>query len=495
MIFIPGGETIVGTDEDDVETIGQRDVVQMSEVMGETPRQAMTIDPFYIDRTEVTNAQWKAFLDATGGKPSEWVVETNWIGGKIPEGQENFPITNVNIPEVEAFLAWSGKRLPTEFEWVRAARGDDRREYPWGDRPDPKNMHSGGRQVPVAVDSFESGASPYGVLNMAGNVFEWTSSPYRQFDGFRPMKYSQGRKQTLISPSFDSSKRVIKGGAHISVRYRTRIDYRTGSKSADSDAVLGFRGARSVQPGLDAMQHAYTRLLPPQFSTTPLDYTDIFGREVTVYDDSRDIVTDYRYLAFAPRGQTRGKRLGQMRSKSVDEPEPVGLIASSEDLVMTDMPPATVIIREGGSEKPVQKPYVLPAGAYAVVFKGKGESKAYKKARRDRRSSKDDDTDEGGLQPPDPGLGAAVPWPGSMVFDIIKDVDYPQDQDVLLYYSVNNVVVAWQKADGLTEDDVAPVAASSSEDGRTWTIEFSLNNTGKKVPRFSMPVTLLGEGL
>lgn len=497
MIFIPGGETIVGTDVDDVEKLGQRDVVTMSSIMGETPQQAMTIDPFHIDRTEVTNAQWKAFLDATGGKPSKWLVETSWIDGEIPEGQEDFPVTNVNIPEINEYLAWAGKRLPSEFEWVRAARGDDRRAWPWGDRFDPKNNHSGGKTVPIEVGGMDGGASPYGVLNMAGNVFEWTSSSYRQFDGFRPMKHKQGRKEITVSPSFDSSKRVIKGGAYISVRYQTRIDFREGVRSSDSDAVLGFRAARSVQPALDAMQHAYARLLPPQFSTTPLNYDDMFGREVTTYDDSRNLVTDFRYLAFAPRGAERGARLGTMKRKSVDEPVPVGVIASSEDLVMTDMPPATVRIREGGTEKAIDKPYVLPAGAYAIVFKGAGESKAYKAARRERRNAKDDEVEEGGLQPPDPGLGAAVPWPGSMVFDIIKDVDFPQDEDLLLYYSANNVVVGWQKADQLIEQELGPIEATGSEDGREWAISFTLNNVGagKKMPRFTMPVTLFGEGL
>lgn len=498
MIFIPGGETVVGTDVDDVEDLGGRDLVTMTAIMAETPQQVIQVDPFFIDRTEVTNAQWRAFLDATGRKPNQWLVDTSWPDGEIPEGQHDFPVTNVNIPEIREYLAWSGKRLPTEFEWVRAARGDDRRPWPWGDRADPRNMHMGGKEMPVEVTAYESGASPYGVLNLSGNVFEWTSSPFRQFDGFRPMKYKLGRNQELLSPSFDSSKRVIKGGACISVRWQTRVDFRTGVPSADSDAVLGFRAARSTQPAYDAMQHAYVRLLPPQFSQTPVNYDDMFGREVTTYDDARDVITDYSYLAFAPRGPERGHRLSTMRRKATDEQVPVGVIASSEGLVMTDMPPAKVVVRDGGTEKVIEKPYVLPAGAYAVVFKGEGESDAYRRAQRERRRSGGDDEDEdGGLLPPDPGLGAAVPWPGALVNDLIKDVDYPQEKDLLLFYSANNVVVGWQEPSALLEEEQLPISATGSDDGRTWEIEFTLNTVGagNKMPRFTMPVTLYGEGL
>ncbi|MHC5211551.1 MAG: formylglycine-generating enzyme family protein, partial [Planctomycetota bacterium] len=134
MVLVPAGKVVIGTPVDEVEKLGQRDVIQMTEILAETPRHEVEVGAFMIDVTEVTNQQWKVFLEATGRDPSSILVEYGWPGGDIPPGQEDFPVTNVNIPEIRQYLSWCGKRLPTEEEWTRAARGDDERTYPWGDK-------------------------------------------------------------------------------------------------------------------------------------------------------------------------------------------------------------------------------------------------------------------------------------------------------------------------------------------------------------------------
>ena len=506
MTFIPGGQVLVGTDPAQVTEFGQNDHTQMMDVLAETPRHAVTVDPFFIDTTEVTNLQWKVFLDSTGRKPSSALVENGWPEGAFPPGQEDFPVTNVNIPEIRDFLTWCGKRLPTEDEWTRAARGDDDRLYPWGPKWDSKLCQSGMSvpQVPVAVGQFPRGASPYGVLDMAGNVFEWVDTPYAAFPNFEPLPVKSGKKNVTLAPEFNSTMKVIKGGCFVTTRVFTRIDTRAGRSTVESDAALGFRAARSLQPGLEAVRHARQRLQPPQFAKIGLDEKDFFGKEITSYDDVRHVIIGYRHLAFAHRATDKGKGFSVIKKDSVDNPLPLGILASSEPLLMSDMKdPAT------------RKSIIIPAGEYTLAYKGPGESekhKAWVKSHKDDKKKDDKEADEKpaskskakGKDAPeaadpaggDQGLGAAVPWPGiGSIHDIAEDIDFPQDEDVILYFNAANAVVAWQKVGHVAEVDVAPIAATPQNGGKTWTIEFSINQGTPKSPRFTLPVQLVGDGL
>ena len=500
MVHIPGGETQIGIDIDMVEELAGRDIIAMTNLMAQTPFHVQLIDAFFIDVTEVSNLQWKTFLIATGRKPSEALVEYGWPGGEIPEGQEQFPIPNVNYPEIRDYLEWSGKRLPTEFEWARASRGDDNRLWPWGDRFDPRACQSGLTipQTPVTVGTHPLGASPYAVMNLAGNVSEWTSSPFKQFDDYQPLRQKVGRKTQTITPQFNSAQKVVKGGHFGATRMLTRIDFRGGINTMDSDAALGFRASRTMTPCGDVLATAFQRLGSPQFASSELDYVGMFGREITTFDVADQVIIEYRHLAFGTRGQKKGSRLSSLRRSGVDEPVALGVLTSSEPIVMTDMPTKTM----SRGEMAIEVPYILPPGDYALCWKGEGESKAYKeRMKKERRSgssqSKKDEesTDEAESKPPDvPNLGAAAPWPG-VVDHINQDIDFPQDQDIFLYYNANNAVVAWQKTGDINETEARPISATESNAGRLWTLDFVLNNTASKVPHFVLPIQLDGEGL
>ncbi len=467
MVFVEAGEVVVGVSEDRVRDLGQNDTYNMTLFAAETPPQVVELEAYFIDTTEVTNLQWKVYLDATDRKPSDVLTDYGWPGGKIPEGNEYFPITNVNLPEVLDYLRWCGKRLPTEQEWVRAARGDNAEfDYPYGKRWDHRKCQSGLTipQRPVAVGGFPDGASPFGALDMSGNVFEWTSSGFTPFDGFRPLSYKRGRETHKLAPEFDSTQKVIKGGCFVSDRALSRIDVRVGKPPRDSDEALGFRSARSVNDGRDSLVHAYQRLLPPRLSKAKVDYSDCFGREITSYDEDRKVITGYRYLAFGPRGADRGPRLTKLKKESVDEPFALGILATSETMKSPN----------------------LPAGEYTVAYKGKGESKAYKEARKKKKGRKADAAD------PD---GATAPWPGVPIHDVVDDIEYPQDDDVLLFYNANNVVVGFLEAGKVSEVTKAPIEGKSSGDGRTWNIDFCVDVVQRKALQFALEVELAGEGL
>jgi len=145
MVNIPAGEFLYGEDQE------KKD-------LGE----------FYIDLTPVTNAEYKLFIDATGhDQPS------HWRGGNYPEGKADHPVVEVNWFSATAYAEWAGKRLPTNEEWEKAARGTDGRTWPWGNEwsIDNANVFSGDT-TPVGKYSPQ-GDSPYGCQDMAGNVWEW----------------------------------------------------------------------------------------------------------------------------------------------------------------------------------------------------------------------------------------------------------------------------------------------------------------------------------
>jgi formylglycine-generating enzyme required for sulfatase activity len=127
----------------------------------------------------VTNAQFKQFLDATHYGPKDTInFLRDWKNGAFPSGWDNRPVTWVSLEDARAYAAWAGKRLPREWEWQLAAQGTDNRRYPWGSDWIYANVPTPvtGRTMtgPDPVDAHLAGSSPYGVMDMVGNVWQWT---------------------------------------------------------------------------------------------------------------------------------------------------------------------------------------------------------------------------------------------------------------------------------------------------------------------------------
>jgi formylglycine-generating enzyme required for sulfatase activity len=166
----------------------------------EQPRQGRLLPAFAITLTPITNAQYADFVIATGHAAPDVDEPTwreyglvhpyastrrfGWAGGQVPAGRAAHPVVLVTHADAQAYAAWlsaqTGQswRLPSELQWEKVARGDDGRRFPWGDEFDPArlNSHDAGPFDTVAVGRYPAGASPYGVLDMAGQVFEWTAT-------------------------------------------------------------------------------------------------------------------------------------------------------------------------------------------------------------------------------------------------------------------------------------------------------------------------------
>jgi len=208
----------------------------------EGPQHEVDLKAFAIDIYEVTNGQYKKFIDATGRRsPSHFRNRT------YPKGKVDHPVTFVNWEDANAYCQWVGKRLPTDQEWEKAARGADGRTYPWGEEfanekaNTPlrwKSLGKFGDTMPVGF--FEGGISPHGIYDMSGNVWEWTSSWYKAYPGNKTFSESYGeRYKTLKGGSwFDCS--FYKCGISAPVYNRAFF-----AKKVKND-TFGFRCAKDI---------------------------------------------------------------------------------------------------------------------------------------------------------------------------------------------------------------------------------------------------------
>jgi iron(II)-dependent oxidoreductase len=182
MIRIPGGSFDFRVHGTEIEG-GDDSGVDVQYPWEDSPRRfhdhLLTVAPFFIDRFPVTNAQFKAFLDATHYAPRDPInFLRDWKNGTFPAGWDNRPVTWVSLQDARAYAAWAGKRLPHEWEWQLAAQSTDGRLYPWGSVWTPANVPAPdagrGMTSPDPADAHPAGASPYGVMDMVGNVWQWT---------------------------------------------------------------------------------------------------------------------------------------------------------------------------------------------------------------------------------------------------------------------------------------------------------------------------------
>jgi formylglycine-generating enzyme required for sulfatase activity len=208
LIAIPAGPYIAGSDRNEREMAYRLDEAAYGHSRtregrwyeGEPMRAGRSTGAFEITETPITNAQYAAFIAATGHPapdvdrptwasyklvhPYERTRRHAWVDGRPPAGREQHPVVLVSHADAEAYAAWlsaeTGRlwRLPREDEWEKAARGTDGRAFPWGDRWDPTklNSHDLGPFDTLPVGSFPSGASPFGLLDAAGQVYEWTAT-------------------------------------------------------------------------------------------------------------------------------------------------------------------------------------------------------------------------------------------------------------------------------------------------------------------------------
>lgn len=223
MVLISAGEVQLGTDNKTDLTFGT-----------EVDTRTVFVAAFYIDKYEVTNKQYAKFLAETGHRKPKFADDPRF-------NAPNQPVVGVNWEDAEAYAVWAGKRLPTASEWEKAARGTDGRLYPWGDDYDPTrgNFDDGGSMdgstdgyamTPASVGNFTSGVSPYGLHDMAGNVWEWVAEQYSK------------HPETVNEKTY-----AIRGGSWTNGAgdTRTTVAYIYPAQCSDHSSSVGFRCAKN----------------------------------------------------------------------------------------------------------------------------------------------------------------------------------------------------------------------------------------------------------
>ena len=241
MVYVPAGEFIMGSDD------GADD---------EKPARSVGLDAYWIDQFEITNEMYKKCVEAGKCSPPDYDLAREWIYGElIPLVKQdiffytdlefrNYPVSNITWDDAAAYCAWTGRRLPTEAEWEKAARGTDGRTYPWGEKIDctKANVYAFPADkkcayTPTRVGSYEKGVSPFGAYDMAGNVMEFVSDFY----------YVEPPEGLAPLGSFLEAYRVLKGGSWLTPGYATRSANRESWNvffgNLEQQLAIGFRCA------------------------------------------------------------------------------------------------------------------------------------------------------------------------------------------------------------------------------------------------------------
>ncbi|HSM97910.1 MAG TPA: SUMF1/EgtB/PvdO family nonheme iron enzyme [Gallionella sp.] len=226
MVLIPAGKFTRGSDH---------------RLPDEGPQYTAETKAYWMDKYEVTNLQYKQFIDATKRKSP-----SNFRNRTYPQGKVDHPVVFVSWYDAHDYCEWAGKRLPTDIEWEKAARGTaDDRDYPWGDDFDVnkvnspvrwKSLHLEGDTMPVG--SLEAGKSPYGLYDMSGNAWEWTDSWYTQYPGNK-----------WPSENYGEMYKVLKGGSWWDCSYyqcgvSAPVFNRSYFKQSVKNSSFGFRCAK-----------------------------------------------------------------------------------------------------------------------------------------------------------------------------------------------------------------------------------------------------------
>jgi formylglycine-generating enzyme required for sulfatase activity len=234
MVIVPAGKFRMGNDN------GKAD---------EKPAHMVYLDTFYIDKYKVTNAFYKTCVDTGVCAPPKYInsnLHPTYYGD--PK-YDNFPFIAADWYAAKTYCEWRGARLPTEAEWEKAARGTDQRTYPWGEGIDQSRANYNNNNEPdyvgdtSKVDDYASGVSPYGVYDMAGNVWEWVADLYDE-------KYYSSLSDTAKNPLGPTMGefRVVRGGSWNSNSYALRSSYRSWFNPTNANIQVGFRCARSANP-------------------------------------------------------------------------------------------------------------------------------------------------------------------------------------------------------------------------------------------------------
>jgi len=447
LVLVEGGRTKIGTSMKDMKKfIEEHNEAQEKAAgfLGETPQHTVSVDDCYMMVTETTHEQFHEYVKATGAMPpylwgdgaiqaaikaqqdeygakvrearanntqmperpepidKAYWWEQNWKKSEweMPEAIAKKPVVFVDYQDARGYAEWAGLRLMTEFEFERAVRGNSDRDWAWGeDWKENACATTELRKVSDCVDvgSFPEGASPEGIRDLNGNVWEWTSSRYDAYPKFKHERFTVGKgalkKEIDSMPKFSADRRVVRSGAQQVSKLFARASTRGGFDRYQKASVLGFRCAASVKPGVDFARDRMKNIpneIRPQDSKGPVIF---LPEAVTAMDrwHSTDgasetpgyaVITGYDYILFTPTEQIQTNGVNDIRKGSLkDEITFVGFLSTNQDMVEPALRAGTYLVAIRGAGK-------YPDREAPQDAEGEGDEAAPVEA-----GSKDDDGD------------------------------------------------------------------------------------------------------
>lgn len=416
LVLVEGGRTKIGTSfKDMVKLIEENKEAQEKAggFLSEVPQHSVNVDDYYMMVTEVTSEQYREYVLAKqvmppyiwGGQtlddardqflkddndrrqankaagkapgaravwdPATW-WEKHWKDAEwsMPEELAKKPVIYVDYEDAKSYAEWAGLRLPTEFEWERAVRGNTDNAFAWGD--DWETAKSVTKELRATSDiaevgKYPDGATADGIHDMHGNVWEWTASKYLQYPGFKHKSFSVGKGRLAEEidrmPKFSPQRYVVRGGCQQNSKVFARASTRGGFDRYQKASALGFRCAASVKPGFDFAQSAYSDIpnqIRPQDAKGPVlyDTNQVIARDRWISNNGESnvagyqVITKYDYILFTPVTGMQTNGLGDIRKGTQnDEIYHLGFLATNQDLIE----PA------------------LRAGTYLVALRGEGK--------------------------------------------------------------------------------------------------------------------------
>ncbi|MFT7668395.1 MAG: sulfatase activating formylglycine-generating enzyme [Planctomycetota bacterium] len=436
MVLIEGGRTKIGTDFKDLVKLIEENSEALESaggVLSEAPQHTVAVDDFFMMVSEVTNEQYRAYVMATNARPplafaedllntaraafveeqgllrrkaaeagepapprivfddAEW-WDKNWKDTEwtMPEAVAKKPAVHIDHTQAKAYARWAGLRLPTEFEFERAVRGNTENDFPWG--ADWESGFAVTKEMRATSDALEvgscdDGVSPDGLHDLAGNVWEWTDSKFLQYPGWKHKKFTVGKgslKKTIDRmPKWSPDRRVMRGGCQQNGYILSRGSTRGGFDRDIRSQLVGFRCAASEKPGLDFALNAQGAIdndVRGRDANGLVTYapSQVIARDRWTYAEGTSeipgysVITSYDYVLFTPVESLLTNGLGDFRKGAlIDELYHLGFLTVSKDLLEPALLTGTYMIAIRGAGKYASRkevngeaePEVVEAGA------------------------------------------------------------------------------------------------------------------------------------
>jgi formylglycine-generating enzyme required for sulfatase activity len=483
LVLIEGGTTRIGSTIDHVNALGKQNELLFQRVVCETPQHELRLDDFFLMVNEVTNEQFAEFVQATGRRaPEHWAEaildeaqleftkaeaerkqaargegkdyeprkfdRADWWrrngAGKpwqIPKGKETHPVVFVDHSDARSYARWAGLRLPSEFEFQRAVRGSTDSPYPWGADADGSRCANETLRLTDTkpVGSFPTGATKAGVHDLAGNVFEWTSSPFVPYPRFKVLTFSTGAgklaREIRGEVEWDANRRVVVSGSFQTSLVAARATTRRPTDRDQSTDSLGFRCAASANPGADIAATVLADDIPAearpegsQFDPARVVAADRWRtRESAAPVANYAVISGYDYLAYVP-------------SIELDATSSKALLDRTLEVGYTALGVLSTTV-------PIVEP-ALPAGSYIVglrsASKGRVEAGAPNPDGDKKGAPKKDDAKKDEKKSGDAGQDPKSEEKPAVVLRTPEG--WRSDIHTLIFYRADGEPVAWMQA-------------------------------------------------